>query len=568
MTAASPRLAALRAEQERRRHLAEARARELATVVTALRAKQASHPKQQAALRTSARQVAILATRRAGKTSGMNAELMARALETPRYRATYCNATRAEAMGLAWESDTQDGWLDLLARLGAPHPDEDGCYLIGGVTAKPNRTELTIAFSNGSKLDIFAADDPKALDKFRGRAKHAVVVDEAQKFPDLVKFCGPVCSGVVKDFGGQLVLQGTPGEDCAGFFYDVTKPEDHGERIPGWDVHEFGVCDNPFFGATFEERYERAVRPEIEPKGLTVDDPGVQREWFGRWVREHTRYVYPVALAPAATLTFAPVRMSGVWRRFAGHVRDMTPELATVLSVDGWYDHDAAVADLPRKPNGRPREWLFGLGADFGFDPDPVAVSLEAFSPDLPDTWEMFSWKRTRLVPDDWRCLLELLWRQLGGSLVAIVGDPGGLAGANMVAWRERLGIPIENADKAGKRAWQEMMAGDIRTGRKHYREDSALLDEHRHLVWQVSRTGKVLGEHADRKLADGRVPGNHASDADLYISRYLAHHMFRAPPPAETGLRRQEREAEEHAERVTAAQLAEERDDGWAEPD
>ena len=79
---------------------------------------------------------------------------------------------------------------------------------------------------------------------------------------------------------------------------------------------------------------------------------------------------------------------------------------------------------------------------------------------------------------------------------------------------------------------------------------------------------GKVLGEYVDCKFADGRVPGNHASDADLYISRYLAHHMFRAPPPAETGLRRQEREAEEHAERVTAAQLAEERDDGWAEPD
>ncbi|MBP9862665.1 MAG: hypothetical protein KBD62_32225 [Kofleriaceae bacterium] len=561
----SPRLIALRAEVARREAERTARAKQLAEVVAQLRGKQEAHPKQRAALRSVAKQIAILATRRAGKTSGMNAELMARALEVPRYRATYCNATRVEAMGLAWESDTQDGWKDLLVRFGKVHPDQDGCYLIGGVTVKPNHTDLTLTFSNGSKLDIFAADDPKALDKFRGRAKHAVVVDEAQKFPDLVKFCGPVCSGVVKDFQGQIILQGTPGEDCAGQFYEVTKPLDHGDRVPGWEVHEFGVTDNPFFGADYEERYERAVRPEIEAKGLTIDDPTVQREWFGKWVREGTRYVYPVNLAPAATLTFAPVRMSSSWQRTAAHVRDLTPQVAALLAQGGWYDHDKAVDDLPRRKNGRPRDWLFGLGCDFGFDPDPVALVVVGFTLEMPDVWEMFSWKRTRLVPDDWRCLVELLWRQLDDELIAIVGDPGGLVGANMNAWRERLGIPIENADKAGKRSWQEMVGGDIRTGRIHYREGSELLTEHRHLVWMPSAPGRPAKEHADRKLPDGSVPGNHCADSFTYVYRHLTHHQFRSPPPAASALERDEAYAEQAAEQATAIALAErDESDGW----
>ena len=61
-----------------------------------------------------------------------------------------------------------------------------------------------------------------------------------------------------------------------------------------------------------------------------------------------------------------------------------------------------------------------------------------------------------------------------------------------------------------------------------------------------MSRTGnRCWASTPIAKLADGRVPGSHASDADLYISRYLAHHIFRAPPPVKPGSVAREREAE-----------------------
>jgi hypothetical protein len=153
----------------------------------------------------------------------------------------------------------------------------------------------------------------------------------------------------------------------------------------------------------------------------------------------------------------------------------------------------------------------------------------------VPDVFEMWSWKRSRLVPDDWRCIAEMLFLQVAEGLVVMVGDPGGLVVASLEAWRERLGIPMESSDKAGKASWQEMLNGDIRRGRFHYRAGSPLLDEHRHLVWAPQVAGRRPKEHADRRLPDGRIPGNHCSDAALYCFRHLSAHLHRPPPPPES---------------------------------
>ena len=144
------------------------------------------------------------------------------------------------------------------------------------------------------------------------------------------------------------------------------------------------------------------------------------------------------------------------------------------------------------------------------------------------------------------------------------------LVGADLVAWRERLGLPIEAADKAGKRAWQEMLNGDIRRGRILYRDGSPLLDEHRHLVRLPGTVGKQGREHADRRLPDGRVPGNHISDGWLYIYRHLTHHLHRPAVQRDEGLAREERMLEEGLDRMAGAVEAQKRaagdfeDDGW----
>jgi hypothetical protein len=58
------------------------------------------------------------------------------------------------------------------------------------------------------------------------------------------------------------------------------------------------------------------------------------------------------------------------------------------------------------------------------------------------------------------------------------------------------------------------------------YREDSPLLTEHRHLVYLPTKPGKPLKDHADRRSSDGKVHGNHCSDAGLYSFRHLTHYL------------------------------------------
>jgi hypothetical protein len=165
--------------------------------------------------------------------------------------------------------------------------------------------------------------------------------------------------------------------------------------------------------------------------------------------------------------------------------------------------------------------------------PHPFALTAWSFCLDLVGLWELFSWKRTGLVPDDQRDVTRRFVDQVGGALLVLVGDPGGQKGADIIAWRERFGLPIEAADKNQKATWQEMLNGDIRKGHVHFRKGSPMLFEMQNLIKRRGPTGKWV-EHDNRVLSDGKtVPGNDCSDGGLYASRHI--HHFLARPPADS---------------------------------
>lgn len=513
---------------------------EIEAMAAWLRSRFDQHPKARGYCTSKAKRRAALATRRAGKSDNPRHESLARAIEKPGYRHVYCNETRIEAEKIAWRSDTHTGWLDLLEVYGVPVESARlHAFRIGGVTATVNIAKLQIDFSNGSQLAIFGADDERAINKLRGQSKDVVEVDEAQKFPHLRAFILQVVSPLLKDRDGEIWLEGTPAEDCVGYFYEVTcEPESGDDPIAGWEVHRWDATDNPHFGRVEirpggfyvvsmdgtdmagplsldeaeararQERWDRTAGAALIENGWTGEEPEFMREWRRRWVKADARFVYPVHAVDPARLTFAPMR----------------------LTAEGWYDHTAALADLPKKPNGRPHTWLYGIGADFGYSPDPFAVVVLAYTHDLPDLFEMFAWKKTKVLPDDQLAYLLSLWDVLD-NVVACVGDPGGLQGANLEGWRERGGLPIDDADKAGKATWIELLGGDIRKGRFRYREGSPLLHEHKHLAYLPIKPGKPKKEHADRRLPDGTIPGNHCSDGNLYVYREMTHYLHRPSP-------------------------------------
>lgn len=491
----------------------------------ALRERFNQHPKQRAFWQTEALQSAALCTRRAGKSDGGVHEWLSLAIEVPGWRGVYVNETKPEARKIVWRNDMGQGFCDLIAKHGAV--DGEG-WKLGSVTARTNDTTLEINFSNGSQIALFGADDEQSIGKLRGQAKDEIWVDEAQKMRHLRAFILQVAQACLADKrkhnddprrrkSGKLKLTGSPSEDCAGYFYDVTPEDGSGDvPLPNWEVHRWSVIDNPWFGDTPEERFDRTAGAALIANGWDGTESDYIREWLGRWVKSDARYVYPVHAVPQTIgLTYAPQRLMD---------NPINP------SHPKWVDLIAATRDLPRPQRGRrPYDWLYAIGADFGYAQDPFAIVVWAFThaPDRPQIYEVMSWKEFKVVPDDQRDYLKWLWEGLD-NVVVLVGDPAGQVAANMAGWRERTGLPIDEADKSSKQTWQAMMAGDIRKGMVRYREGSPLLTEHRHLVYLPTKPGKPLKDDAARRSSDGKVHGNHCSDGGLYAFRHLTHFMNR----------------------------------------
>jgi hypothetical protein len=202
-----------------------------------------------------------------------------------------------------------------------------------------------------------------------------------------------------------------------------------------------------------------------------------------------------VHVVPKHVLFYAPQRLRpnpfiGKHARFNGH--------------PPWYDHEKAMLDLPRKPRGRQYQWLFVECADFGYYPDPFAMVVWAFNRELPGVYEMFSWKHTRVNTDDQGTYLRTLWDALPTAM-ALVGDPAGKQD-DFDVWRERLSLPMEEADKAGKNTLEEFLADAIRREERSLREGSPLYLEMKHLVYLPQRPGKTREVDKHRRAADGIV--------------------------------------------------------------
>jgi hypothetical protein len=320
------------------------------------------------------------------------------------------------------------------------------------------------------------------------------------------------------DFDGQIILSGTASINCSGLFYDVTKPD---STLTGWNVHRLNVTMNPWFGATPKERFARTVTRHCVRYNLEYDDPEVRRAWFGEWVLEDAAFVYHVHRVSEDDLLYAPARWLNGQRpnhEWLGGVPDLT----------------AALADLPRRSDGSEYEWLFGLGADTGYEPDPFAEVLWAWTWELPGIYEVFSWKQIRLTPDMQRREIDDVVRRVNPVFVW-VDAPRGTVRGWADQWQERYPLPIEEAKKSHKLTHIEFVNNDVRGGTMFLRSGGPLHEEMKALTWTPQKGNARRQENVQRGKDGKKRSPNDCCDAGLYAHRAASHHRHvpEEPKPA-----------------------------------
>ncbi len=503
-------------------------------------------PEERVAFDDLAQLSAINCGRRAGKTRAVVKAHMRSLLTIPGYRGLYLNSTRGEAERLAWFGNRSDGFAALVQSLELP--------------LKLDNSKLTIHNpATDGWMFLRGADDEAELRKALGGAYHEVTWDEGQKIPPkLALSIREVFFPALLDFGGRFRMTGTPARNMSGLFWDVTRPEKE-KRLKGWNVHNWNLLANTFFGRAKLVRgqwfvvwgardevvsgphavgeLEAAVMGARWTKGMLelqklyggpdvapIDSPIMQREGFGLWVREDAAFVYHVHKVPARELFYAPARMR----------------------PDGFPDVARALEDLPWDW----RDGQFSLGADIGFHPDPFALVLWGWHGHDPKMYEICSWSKTNLTSQKQADAIKAIRAHV--AIGILVADAGGSARPAVAGWSEefveRFGVPIHEADKHAKNMAIDMMNGDIVSGRIQLREGGELYEQMSQVQWStiVSGTGKMI--------EDPTIP-NDVTDGGLYSHRHSYAFRWRpeekklTPGTPEHTLR-EEREMEEHAER------------------
>lgn len=388
-------------------------------------------------------------SRRAGKTEGIAGRRVRTALAKPGGVGLYITLSRKNAKRIVWRTLKN---LNASLRLGAV----------------VNESDLSLTFPNTSQIYLCGAKDRGAIEDFRGLPLAGVDIDEAQSMPVYIEeLVSDVLEPGLMDFDGDLSLTGTPAPVPVGYFYEATKN-------PEWSHHEWTFFDNPWIERKSGKSHQAHLERALKRRGVAVEDPGIQREFFGRWVYD------PNALV---------------------------------------FRYEPSKNHLAVRPGG---EWQTVIGVDLGFD-DADAIAVLGFAEGRPEAHlreEHVMAKQT---------ITELAER-LGKLIVkhqplAVVMDTGGLGKKIAEEIRKRFSLPIKAAEKTRKFEYIELLNDAMRTGRFYAPSGSQFARDCMLVEWDREKSKNDKLVVSDRYHSD-------ICDAVLYAFRESLHWLHE--PPAE----------------------------------
>lgn len=408
--------------------------------------------------------IAALCGRRAGKTE-LDARIIAIALEMcgPEEWVIYAAVTRGLAKDLIWSRLVA---INERHNLGWHIKDHEGL----------------IETPRGGKFRVFGFDKLPELEKTRGYKLRCAIFDEPATYADKLDYLIRECVGpALGDLRGWLLINGTPGAVCVGFWYEASTGLRERYKTFRWTV-----LDNPRFPRNAQEMLDE----ERRENQWDEDNATYQREWLARWVNDPTAQVYK----------FVPDRNF--------------------------------IRELPEDYAERGGGWVFTLGIDFGYSPDPCAWVVLGSPRNSRDMYLVYDEQQSEMLADEAAKVTRRLVERFDPQ--AVVGDP---AAANYIAeWNRRhadeMKCWIQPADKLEKKDAINTLNDELKASPprfKVYEQASASKTdcwshEAVHLPWKNERREE---EH----------PGypNHSLDAGLYASRKHRAYLHELPKPKPT---------------------------------
>lgn len=421
------------------------------------------HPAQRRFVRSRAKRKVARCGRRSGKTTGIAVDLLEGALEPPFGNQLYVTMSLKNARRLVWPT---------LRKLNQH-------FELGGVV---NETEAFMHFPrlpNDPHIFLGGANDAAEIDKLRGYegGLKRAVLDEAQSIRQ--SLVGTLIDDVIEpalmDYDGQLVVVGTPGPVCAGYFYDL----DVGERRGAWEHHAWTAFDNPFLAAKSGKSVEELLSKLRADRNWTEQTPTYRREYLGLWVTDIASLVYR-------------------------------------------YDRDRNHCDWQDGPQPG---WTYVLGLDLGFDDSDAIVLLgwPKHSRVVHLVYEDVAPKQTLTPLFEKVTALWQRWRPIGG-----VGDTGGLGRKIVEELQARFKVPVEAAEKTRKAEHVELLNDAMVTGAFMAPRDSRFADDTQRLQWDPEAKAKGVLKESDKFHSD-------VTDAALYAYRRCRHYLEQdAPKPSD----------------------------------
>ena len=405
-----------------------------------------SHPKQFELLKSKSQFKALLSCRRWGKTTYAILETIVHSRRFPKSTIFYIVPdSKAHARRLFWRPFTQ-----LNQQL--------------GLNLSFHETDKRITTPEGTDILLFGAHDKDAAVQLRGDQSglSLAILDECKDFgPYFEEVVEEAVIPALRDWGGTLVLQGSPGNILSGLFYDVTRPDSTLE-LEGWHVVRGRVVDNIFNKP--EDRDERLIWSLYYRKlGITMDSPRFRREIQGEWCTDDSERLYLYSTA-------------------RNH-----------YDFSGGGPHG-----LPTGPNGEQHKWCYCLGLDLG-ERDANAFVVYAFAETVREIYAIEAYARSHMS------IAEIFekYRELEAkydTFTFAVADTYGYGRGIVTELQTRYQLPLEAADKGKNKLGNiALMNSDFLTGRIKCKEDSPLAQEWLKLAKKIHPvTQKVMLEHSD----------------------------------------------------------------------